>query len=336
MIGWYIHHVGRGHLHRAAAVARHVGDEVTGLSSLPRPTGWSGPWVQLPRDDETADDPTAGGQLHWAPLHDAGLRTRMAILSTWIRDQDPTLVVADVSVEIALLVRLHGVPVVSVVLPGDRSDPAHVLGYRVSDALVATWPPEARDLVVGLPADVASRITCVGGLSRFEVSTAAARARGPARVTVMAGAGGTATTPALLAAARRQAPAWRWEVLAPPPLGTWAEDPSRVLSDSDVVVTHAGQNAIAEVATARRPALVVPEDRPHHEQDATARELADERWPAIVLPSWPTSGWSELLDAASAHDGAAWSAWCDGGAAARFAEVVQRTVARVSARGAAR
>jgi hypothetical protein len=249
----------------------------------------------------------------------------MAMVSSWIEDEEPELVVSDVSVEITLLARLHGVRVVSVVLPGDRSDPAHVLGYRVSDALVAAWPPGTQAMVSGLPGDVAERLTCVGGLSRFDVFTAGPRAEGPARVTVLAGAGGTAATPALVASAKRETPGWRWDVLAPPPLGTWCDDPSRLLAESDVVVTHAGQNAIAEVAAARRPAIVVPEDRPHGEQAATSRELSNRRWPATVLPSWPTSGWPALLGEASRLDGTSWSAWCDGGAAARFAEVIERT-----------
>ena len=86
VIGYYVHHVGAGHLHRARAVAARSHATVTGLSSLPAPDGWAGPWLQLDRDDRGSDpvDPTAGGGLHWAPEHDAGLRRRMATLSAWI------------------------------------------------------------------------------------------------------------------------------------------------------------------------------------------------------------------------------------------------------------
>ena len=69
MIGWYVHHHGHGHLHRAQTVAARLaerGEEVTVLSSLPRPAGWSGAWVRLARDDAgRVVDPTAAGQLHW-------------------------------------------------------------------------------------------------------------------------------------------------------------------------------------------------------------------------------------------------------------------------------
>ena len=194
------------------------------------------------------------------------------------------------SAEVTLLSRLHGVPVVSVVLPGDRSDPAHLLAYRVSDALVATWPQEAREVATGLPDDVAQRIDHVGGLSRWEVSARRGPTRSPGRVTVLAGAGGTLTRPAQVAAAKREARDWRWTVLASPPLGTWLRDPDPVLRGSDVIVTHAGQNAVAEVAAVRRPAIVIPEPRPHGEQQATARALADGPWPVTVLPAWPSVG----------------------------------------------
>ena len=78
MIGYYVHHHGTGHLHRAMTVAAHLPQPVTGFSSLPRPEPWPGPWVQLPRDDSApsyaAADATARGLLHWAPLADGGLR----------------------------------------------------------------------------------------------------------------------------------------------------------------------------------------------------------------------------------------------------------------------
>ena len=83
-IGYYVHHHGRGHLHRAGAVARALsrrhGCTVTGLSSFPHPAEWSGDWaggwLELARDDDplpplpTAHhDVTAGGRLHLSLIH---------------------------------------------------------------------------------------------------------------------------------------------------------------------------------------------------------------------------------------------------------------------------
>jgi hypothetical protein len=121
--------------------------------------------------------------------------------------------------------------------------------------------------------------------------------------------------------AREQTPGWEWTVLDGSP-GTWTEDPFAVVSGADVVVTHAGQNAVAEVAAARGPAVVVPQQRPHEEQVTTAAVLRRGPWPAVVVDRLPTDGWAALLDRAALLDGRAWADWCDGRAASRFADLL--------------
>lgn len=332
MIGYYVHHQGSGHLHRATTLARqatHRGLEVTGLSSLPRPTDWPGAWVRLPRDDEglLATGPTAHGRLHWVPLGDPGLLARTAAVSAWLAAARPACVVVDVSVEMAVLVRLHGVPVVAVVLPGTRGDPPHRLGLGVADALVAMWPAEASGMLRDVPADVLARVRPVGALSRFAVAAPGVRRPGPPRAVLLAGTGGDDPDETRLERARRNSPGWSWTVLSRA-RGRWLADPRAALAEADVVITHAGQNALAEVAALRRPAVVVPQERPHDEQRTTARVLALGGWPAVVEHSWPDSGWAERLDRAAALDGRGWSRWCDGGAAERFLAVVESVAVR--------
>lgn len=321
MIGWYVHHQGRGHLHRALAVGAELDEPVTVLSSLEPPAGHVGDWVRLERDDRGGGEPSAGGRLHWVPLGQDGLRRRMHQVSRWLEQARPRLVVADVSVEIAVLARLHGVPVVSVLVPGRRDDVAHRLGFDVSEQLVATWPAAATSaLLPGLDHEVLRRVRAVGGLSRFPVAPRRARRAGPPRVLVLGGAGDEGWDDALLAGAVRSAQDWEWLVCGPP--GPWCADPHQLVLDADVVVTHAGQNALAEVAAARRPAVVVPRPRPHDEQLVAAAALRDGPWPVLVERDLPTGGWRERLRQASALDGAAWEGWCDGGAARRFAQVL--------------
>jgi hypothetical protein len=332
VIGYYVHHRGAGHLHQAQAVAREVGLPVTGLSSLARPDAWTGPWVQLESDegDPSPCDVTAGGLLHWVPLHDSGLRQRMASISAWIVEHQPTLVVSDVSVEVALLSRLHGVPVVSVVLPGRRADPAHRLGYGVSSALVAPWPPCATRMVSGLSDTDRERVECVGGLARFPVSRAVGSS-GTRRVTALLGSGGGQPGPECWAAARAQTPGWHWTVLGRD-AGTWTDAPFEELCRADVVVTHAGLNAVAEVAAARRPAVIIPAERPHDEQAATARVVQRGGWPALMEPTFPMTGWDERLERARHLDGERWASWTDGLAAVRFADLIRREHERARSR----
>jgi len=324
VIGYYVHHQGRGHLHRAEALAAAVDDEVTGLSSFDEPAGWRGPWVQLPRDDTDPGpcDVTAGGQLHWVPRHDAGLRARSAAISAWIEEARPRVVVVDVSVEVAVLARLHGVPVVTVVLPGRRTDEPHLLGFRASSGLVLFAPGPASAHLPGLPADVASRVETVGAVSKYPPADPGAADPGSPHAVVLNGQGGDPLTSLDADALRELAPGWRWTVLGGG--AAWVDDPSPVLRSADVVVTNAGQGAIADVAAHRRPAVVIPAERPFDEQATTAAVLDRSDLPALVLPSFPTAGWPAILGRAAALDGTRWRHWYDGHAAERFAEVVDR------------
>ncbi|MCW2769154.1 MAG: hypothetical protein JWR27_587 [Aeromicrobium sp.] len=331
MIGYYVHHHGRGHLHRAMVVAAQLSVPVTGLSSLPRPAGWDGPWVQLPRDDarDTPTDPDAHGRLHWVPTHDPGLRDRMAAIARWIEAAQPALLMVDVSIEVLLLARLHGVPVVTMVLPGDRRDAGHVLAHGVAERVLAVWPPDAGEMVAGIPHGV--DVHRVGALSRFDtrIGESIPRPSGAhRRVVVLAGAGGSDLTPRDVAEARAQTPDWHWDVLDAHS-GGWVEDPWPLLRSADVIITHAGQNALAEVAAARRPAIVIPQTRPHAEQVTTARVLGrSSRWPASVHATFASLDWAVRLSTAAMFAGEDWSGWNDGHAAERLAAVLEQKPGR--------
>jgi hypothetical protein len=218
--------------------------------------------------------------------------------------------------------------VLSVVMPGDRSDEPHRLAYDLASVLVGCWPPEAQGLFCS-GANGTDGLRLVGGLSRFPVREPGARRPGPPRVTVLMGEGGTEVSSDMIDLAMAQSQEWKWTVLGRD-LGTWLADPYDAVCDADVVVAHAGENALAEVAAARRPAVIVPCTRPHGEQAATAGALMRGTWPASVRWRWPTRGWSSLLQRTAALDGGAWASWCDGGAQVRFAEIITQAIADVS------
>ncbi|GMA87928.1 hypothetical protein GCM10025868_31780 [Angustibacter aerolatus] len=298
----------------------------------------------LPRDDGpgTADaDPTAHGVLHWAPRHHEGLLERAARLTGWLHDARPALVVVDVSVEVTLLTRLAGVPVAVAAMLGDRTDRAHRLAHDVADLLLAPWPARTEP---GWPDDWQAKTVHVGAFSRFDAEPppsperlAAARAAWPAgagrRVLAFWGRAATTSrspTAARCASGRRRAGAGSTAAAAPPPPPTCG--PS--LHAADVVVTHAGHNAVAEVAAARRPAVVVAQRRPHDEQVARARLLHDQGL-AVALDAWPrTDAWPALLDAAADAGGAAWARWSPGDGARAMAAAVDALAATPSRRDA--
>jgi hypothetical protein len=320
MIGYYIHHVGRGHLHRALSIARRLHAPVTALSSLPPHPDWPGQWLSLPRDDAGNEpaDPTAGGMLHWAPRHDPGLQDRMSLIGNWIAAARPAAFVVDVSVEVIVLARLLGVPVITVALPGERADRAHQSGFGLAEAIIAPWP-EALSAIGPDLRRHGAKVCYVGAISRFDSRSVVReqhRVVGePARVLILSGVGGGTQD--------RRTPevsGWNWNVLG---AAGWVEDPWQAICDADIVVTHAGLGALADVATAGRPAVIVPQQRPHHEQDRTARGLLACNI-AVVSFEQPTDAqWPSLLTEARQRGGQHWQRWLAGPGARGAAEVIE-------------
>ncbi|HEY9416213.1 MAG TPA: glycosyl transferase, partial [Pseudonocardia sp.] len=262
MIAYYVHHHGSGHLHRAATIAAHTDTPVLGLSSMPAPAGWAGPWIELPPDDDGVDpadadrDVTAGSTLHWAPTGHDGFRRRMSMISDALAEHPVELLVADVSVEVAVLARCHGVPVVVMAQPGERTDRPHSTAYDLATRLLAPWPESPEP---GWPARWRSKTVHLGAFSRFDrrLPVRPAGTTGGRRVLVLWGAGGVDVGTADIQSAAAHTPDWNWDVvgLAPPDRPGpdnlswrgWVADVWSSLCAADVVVTHAGQNALAEV-----------------------------------------------------------------------------------------
>jgi hypothetical protein len=332
MIGYYAHHLGAGHVHRAAAIAAEAKTPVIGFSTKPAPIGWTGRWIQLPDDadvvDPAATDVTAGGTLHWVPRGHAGLRTRMGLIGKELAKGEIRVMVVDVSVEVSVFARLYGIPVVVMAQPGDRDDRPHRLAYDLAEILLAPWPALAAST---WPQRWLDKTVHLGALSRFDGRLAAAPEPGR-RVLALWGSGGLDISVEDIGAAAAATTEWHWDVLGPPVSGAadqpnlnwlgWVDDVWARLSATDVVITHAGQNALAEVAAARRPAVVIPQNRPHDEQRATAATLR-QAGIAIVAPHWPEpEQWPRLLERAKAHGGTEWSRWSPGDGAARAASVL--------------
>ncbi|VEG55622.1 UDP-N-acetylglucosamine:LPS N-acetylglucosamine transferase [Mycolicibacterium aurum] len=287
----------------------------------------------LPRDDAagSARHPAANGVLHWAPHHDAGLRERMARLAQWVAENSPAAAVVDVSVEVATLLRLLGVPVIVVAMPGHRVDSPHQMVYQLADHIVAPWPAALNQPSWLSP--YAHKTSYVGGISRFDGRThePGPRAETPT-VLVLNGAGGSALRLDMIAACQQQHPEYLWRTLGVAG-GPWVDDPWPTICAADVIIAHAGQNSIADIAAAQKPAIIIAQARPFDEQTVTAQNLARAGL-AIVLDDWPDPGaWPELIAAARRLDVGQWSRWQTAGAAARAAQAIADVARHCAADG---
>ncbi len=331
MIGYYVHHDGRGHLARAGVVAAAARVPVTGISSLPRPDDWRGGWVALPRDDDgDPRAPTRGGAWHWVPRDHGGFAGRMRAIGGWVARERPRALVSDVSIEVLVLGALLGVRTAAVLLHGDRRDAPHRLGTRSADLVLAPWPADHRRVWHD---DLGAPLVTTGGFGRYDDRAPVPSPDEP-RVLVLAGGGAHALEAERIAAAARATPGWRWDAVglgdegpAPVTWHGWVPETWDLLGASTVVVATAGNGVVSEIAAARRPALLLPQPRPFDEQAHLAEAVA-RRCPARVARSWPAADeWPGLLRDLAGLDGAAWSGHVDGAGARRFVEAIEALAA---------
>lgn len=329
-VGYYVHHHGHGHWRRAQAIAEHLDCPVTLIgSALP---ALPAPLQRLDLPGDTAPDMHVEhfATLHYAPLGVDGLRERMALLAQWMRDHWPCLLVVDVSVEVALLARLLGVPTVYIRQHGQRDDPAHRQAYACASALLAPWPAfmesldqdsavQAMDDGHAERARIVQRTQYSGWLSRYPDGRDAVAQAG--RVLVIIGQGGTAIGASQLYAMAKACPQYRFRVMGLAP-GSLAghpgvcpdnvvdlgqvPDPFDELCRAEVVIGSAGDGVVGEVASLGCRYVAIAESRPFDEQRQQARRL-NALGLAVGLQGWPNAEhWPQLLAQARALDPIQW------------------------------
>ncbi len=333
-VAFYVHHHGRGHANRTRLLTERWATDAPLhiFTSAPKPfLNWAaGELHVLPPDVSPERDPTNdlldGQVLHYAPTDLPGLQQRMAIIAQWIAEHRPTLFVVDLSVEIALFVRLCGCRMALVRLHGHRDDLAHTAAFRLADHLLAPFPPQLED--AHTPDWVRAKTTYLGTFSRYDhrqETEAECRQQlqlpaGQPVVTVVNGAGGGAQVQSKWQEVAQSTPDWLFLLVGrveephdslPPNLRYigFVSDTYPYLRAADVVVGSGGTNTMMEVGAARVPFLSMPEKRPFAEQRCkmealqrlgltriVPKDVAPEEW-AVLLREARTMevrGWDEL------------------------------------------
>lgn len=328
--GYFVHHQGRGHAERCAAIAHalprerpltvfcarddifpplpaHV--ELVRLPSLFEPTGEEAvalDWVPTP------------ATLHCAPLGWPGIRRAMATLAAWFDRADPALMICDVSAEIAQLARICSVPHVKVVQHGDRGDPGHQAAYDGAAGLLA--PFHAGLAQPEWSAAFIARTCFAGGLGvdvRLPEREVARQRIGIApdeeMILVLSGGGGEGFAQAPLGVGARTRPDARWITIgkiqrdwhatesANIEHRGWVDDAADHIAAADLVIASTGNTTCQQILAAGRPWLAIPEWRYFDEQHRKAEALAA-AGVACVRPHLPSSaqGWTAALDEARA------------------------------------
>ena len=331
-IGYFVHHQGRGHAERAAAIANRVADtrdvtlfcarhdifpalaanvSVCRIPSLFEPCGNEAPaMANLPMPDT----------VHCGPLGWPSITEAFATITNWFAENRPALFITDVSAELAQLARLCSVPHVAVLQHGDRSDPAHMAAYDSAVGLLAPYaatleqserPQRHRaktHYAPGIGVDVSALPTKQDARERLSLGDEEI-------VLVLAGGGGEGTPNTPLTLGARDDPDSRWITIgtvrrewhetAPGNLEHrgWVDNPLDWIAAADRVVSSCGNTTVHMVAAAGKPWIVIPEWRYFDEQLCKA-EVLDREGLAAVARQWPSHGaaWRKLWAAAQESD----------------------------------
>lgn len=332
-IGYYVHHRGAGHRHRARLIAESLKTSCTLIGTFADSIDELGGRPVLDLPDDRADGAFGGDAgasnvptaFHYAPLDHAGVRRRMAMLAAWIDTHDPALIVVDVSVEIALFARLLGVRTAVMRLTGARTDTPHLEAFRSAALVLAPFPPLFESPET--PTWVRDKTFYGGFLTRpVEVVPRESPIR---RVAVVLGRGGASGDTPMFVHAARATPDVAWHVYGPLAASTsalpnlhihgWQRSVAQAIDDADVVIGGAGDGLLADVAARAKRFICLPEPRPFDEQRDKGRTLAAHAM-AVVLDAWPEpDAWPALFRKAEALDPAKLHVLADPRALATFA-----------------
>lgn len=353
-VGFYVHHDGRGHLERTRAVVEALGAQRSVVAtSHPDASEALAPAAVtvLPSDVPGAGidrcgDLTANGAFHWAPEDQSCAVARIRALTDWVAATRPELVVVDVSVEVAVQLRLLGVPVIVVRLPGRRDDGPHDLAHRVAEELLAPFAEAFEG--DGADAAIRRRTTYCGHIGP-EPPASMEQGR-PVRdrdrqVLVVWGQGTAAPSAGDLDRAAKATPGWSWTMAGPGPdqgpgphgdgrvthLG-WRDDVCQLAMVADVVVGTAGGGTIGVVAATRSRFVSIAQPRPFDEQVHAANQL-ERLGLAVIESAWPSpERWPAVLERACQLDPDRLAVLGADRGAARAVELIERTAARCLAR----
>ena len=267
--------------------------------------------VRLPAEDERADDVLAGraGQywqpasLHYSPVGNSDIQQRSHKILDTIYQRRIYLMIIDVSVEVAMLCRAASVPYLYVRLPGLRDDEPHLNAFAGALALLAPYPrtlestktPEwisqktlYLDFINTQQRDAQTYQDFIKHLMQLITDKKALSLMlndkdkdTPTIVSVIKGYGGHQAIDATLPELRQLLPYAFIISLGPidedkrhyVDIAVDVSDVTPFIEHSDYLLMACGLNAVAQAYDYTTPLVVLPDDRPHQEQEVMAEAL---------------------------------------------------------------
>lgn len=170
MIGYYAHSHGSGHCNYANLFAKVFGKSMTVFTDRGHAFDNGAKVVLLENEDPDGSEylrtrfpePRA---LHYAPVNIAKITRRNSAILENVLKGNISLLIIDVSVEMAMLARVSSIPYAYVRLQGDRNDTPHLNAFEGASFLLAYFPQEMES--ANTPLWISSKTIYLGFLSKF-------------------------------------------------------------------------------------------------------------------------------------------------------------------------
>ena len=264
--------------------------------------------IRLQAEDECADDVLKGrageyfqpASLHYSPVGNSNIQKRSHQILDTIYQHHIDLMVIDVSVEVAMLCRAASIPYLYIRLPGIRDDTPHLNAFAGALALLAPYP---RLLEANLTPEWVGKktlyldfinttqqkeltyhefIRILEKLNTLNLKDWEEDA--PTIITVIKGYGGHEAIDMKLPELRRLLPNAFIISLGPinddmrchVDIAAQVNDVTPFIQHSDYLLMACGLNAVAQAYDYATPLVVLPDDRPHQEQEVMAQALINQ------------------------------------------------------------
>lgn len=264
--------------------------------------------IRLQAEDECADDVLKGragehwqpASLHYSPVGNSNIQKRSHQILDTIYQLKIDLMIIDVSVEVAMLCRAASIPYLYIRLPGIRDDTPHLNAFAGALALLAPYP---RLLEASMtPEWVGKKTLYLDFINtaqkkqltyhQFIKILAALNASNledwgedtPTIITVIKGYGGHEAIDIKLSELRRLLPNAFIISLGPinddmrchVDIAAQVNDVTPFIQHSHYLLMACGLNAVAQAYDYATPLVVLPDDRPHQEQEVMAQALINQ------------------------------------------------------------
>lgn len=247
--------------------------------------------------------------LHYSPVGNRDIQNRSLQILSAIQEHDIDLMIIDVSVEVAMLCRVASVPYLYVRLAGIRDDTPHLNAFAGALGLLAPYPKALEagetdnwlkektlylDFIAGEDSKPINYDDFIASLTdlieedeyrlKSAVKTHSHKDKNAPKlkiITVIKGYGGHQSIDAKLPELRAVQPNALIISLGPicddkrsyVNIATELPDVSPFIAHSDLLIMACGLNGIAQAYHQQTPLIVLPDKRPHREQEVMAEAL---------------------------------------------------------------